>query len=112
MPRPRLIDDGSTVTLDLHGVTVEEALRLVRATANLATARGRSALRVIHGASTSDPRTRNRTIKHAIHDLLDEEGLPGAHDAVRSDGVTLIAEPCRLSSCSAEIELPNRGRVA
>jgi DNA-nicking Smr family endonuclease len=90
MPRPRLTDDGSTVTLDLHGASVEEALRLVRRTAALAARRGRTTLRVVHGASTSDPRARNRTIRHALHDLLDDGGLPEARSAFRDEGHVLI----------------------
>jgi hypothetical protein len=91
MARPTLTDDGATVTLDLHGATVEEALRLVRRAAALAARRGRGTLRVVHGASTSDPRTGNRTIKHALHALLDAGGLPEATGAVRYEGYALIA---------------------
>ena len=90
MPRPRLTDDGTAVTLDLHGATVDEGLRLVRRAAALATERGRATLRVVHGASTSDPRARNRTLKHALHDLLDEGGLPEAQHDFRAEGDTLI----------------------
>ncbi|HLT47298.1 MAG TPA: Smr/MutS family protein [Rubricoccaceae bacterium] len=92
MPRPRLTDDGTTVTPDLHGATVDEGLRLVRRGAALAAARGRATLRVVHGASTSDPRTRNRTLKHALHDLLDDDGLPEAHGHfAASEGVTVVS---------------------
>jgi DNA-nicking Smr family endonuclease len=91
MARPRLEDDGTAVTLDLHGATVDEALRLVRRAAALAAQRGRATLRVVHGTSTSDPRARNRTIRHALHDLLDEGGLPQAHGAFRAEGYTAIS---------------------
>lgn len=90
MARPYLTDDGTTVTLDLHGATVDEGLRLVRRAAALAAERGRATLRVVHGASTSDPRARNRTLKHALHDLLDEGGLPQAQGDFRAEGHTLI----------------------
>lgn len=91
MPYPRLADDGTAVTLDLHGAAVDEALRLVRQAARLAAARGRATLRVVHGASTSDPRDRNRTIKHALHDLLDSRALPEAQSDYRAEGHTLIS---------------------
>ncbi|NNF58289.1 MAG: Smr/MutS family protein [Rhodothermaceae bacterium] len=90
---PRLSDDGSTVTLDLHGARVEEALALVRRVIDAARVRGRSAVRVVHGASTSDPLTRNRTIKHALYDELDDGGLPGITDAIRFEGETLLSLP-------------------
>ena len=90
MPLPRLTDDGATVTLDLHGARVDEALTLVRRTVTLAAARGRTSLRVVHGSSTSDALARNRTIKHALHALLDD-GLAGVHDAFRAEGFTLLS---------------------
>lgn len=90
MPRPRLTDDGTAVTLDLHGATVDEALRLVRRAAALAAQRGRATLRVVHGASTSDVRFRNRTVRHALHDLLDAGGLPQAQGDFRAEGHTVI----------------------
>jgi DNA-nicking Smr family endonuclease len=104
MPRARLTDDGRTVTLDLHGVRVDEALALVRRTAALAARRGRTSLRVVHGASTSDPLARNLTIRHALHDALDGGALAAAVvDAVRFEGVAVLAlaaaprpDPARL----------------
>ena len=90
MPHPRLSDDGTTVTLDLHGAAVDEGLRLVRRAAALAAARGRTTLRVVHGASTSDPRARNRTLKHALHDLLASGSLPEAQSTFPAEGFTLI----------------------
>ncbi len=106
---PRLSDDGTTVTLDLHGAHVDDALDLACRTAALAARRGRSALRLIHGTSTSDPCARNRTIKHALYDLLDDGDLPEAQSAVRLGGETLVslplgarpdATPIRLSDVS------------
>lgn len=70
---PRLTDDGYTVTLDLHGATVDEALDLTYETLYLAEERGRTSLKLIHGSSTSDG-TR-RTIKQALYDLLDAGSL-------------------------------------
>lgn len=75
---PSLQDDGQTVTLDLHGSTVDEAIRLTQATLREATRRGRSRVTLIHGTSTSDPRYRNRTIKHELYALLERGGLEAA----------------------------------
>lgn len=73
MPYPTLHDDGSVVTLDLHGATVDEAVRLARSAVDAAARRGRSQVKLIHGASTSD--AGRRTIKHALRDLLDQGAL-------------------------------------
>lgn len=72
---PSLHDDGRSVTLDLHGATVDEAIDLTTRTVHEAAQRGRSTLKLIHGSSTSRRRFRNRTIKHALHDLLDDGAL-------------------------------------
>lgn len=71
MASPTIKDDGRTVTLDLHGVTVDEAVRLTRLVVNESARRGRTAVKVIHGSSTSDPHRKNRTIKYALYDALD-----------------------------------------
>jgi hypothetical protein len=89
----RLDDDGTRVTLDLHGASVEQGLALVRTTARLAAARGRASLCVIHGSSTSDPLARNRSIKHALQDLLETGGLPGVTGALHQGGSTLLSLP-------------------
>lgn len=70
MPYPSLNDDGQTVFLDLHGASVDEALRLTEAVVKEAARRGRSRVRVVHGSSTSSGLYRNRTIKHALEDAL------------------------------------------
>ncbi len=105
MPIPRLEDDGQTVTLDLHGATVDEAVRMVYATVREAARRGRDRVRVLHGSSTSSVRYRNRTIRNALHELLDD----GAFDAQvtsswRTDDYVLLSldatapfDPARLS---------------
>lgn len=86
----RLDDDGSTVTLDLHGVTVDDAERLIRHAVRAAASRGRGRLTVIHGASTSDTRFRNRTIRHALYDLLDHGALPEVTSEFRNEGSCLL----------------------
>ncbi|WP_457651365.1 Smr/MutS family protein [Rhodocaloribacter sp.] len=105
MPYPRLEDDGRTVTLDVHGTTVEEAVRVVRATLREAVRRGRDRVRVIHGSSTSSALYRNRTIRHALYELLDAGALD-AHvtSAWRTDDylllsldVTVAPDPTRLT---------------
>jgi DNA-nicking Smr family endonuclease len=76
MPRPRLDDDGQAVTLDLHGATVAEATALALRALHLAKARGRASITFVHGSSTSyDPA--RRTIKRALHDLVDDGRLVG-----------------------------------
>ncbi|MEM1043894.1 MAG: Smr/MutS family protein [Bacteroidota bacterium] len=102
---PRLDDNGTTVTLDLHGATVDDALGLVLRTAALAARRGRATLRVVHGSSTSDALARNHTIKHALHDLLDDGDLPDAQGDVRFEGETLISLPLASSSSPSPIRL-------
>lgn len=86
----RLHDDGHAVRLDLHGATVAEAEQLIRRTVRLAAARGRDRLTVIHGASTSDRRYRNRTIRHTLYDLLDEGALPDVTSELRNEGSCLL----------------------
>ena len=77
MPGPRLDDDGSTVTLDLHGLTVDEAIDVTYETLRLAQDRGRASLKIIHGSSTSGPG--RRTIKSALYELLESGMLVGGH---------------------------------
>lgn len=86
----RLDDDGRSVRLDLHGVPVDEAERLILRTVGLAVARGRTSVEIVHGASTSDVRYRNRTIRHTLYDLLDDGGLPGVTSDFRREGSALL----------------------
>ena len=91
---PRLDDDGSEVTLDLHGARIDEALRLAEQTLALAAQRGRRQVRLIHGASTSARTHRNRTIKHALHDALEDGRWSQWVGATwRGDGALLISLP-------------------
>lgn len=104
MATPHLEDDGTTVTLDLHGLSVDEAIDLTYSTLRLAEDRGRNRLKVIHGSSTTQG-TQRRTIKRALHDLLDR-GTLGSHttDVMRSrDTLTLVfdltapSDPTRIT---------------
>lgn len=88
---PSLRDDDRIVMLDLHGSTVREAEDLLYATLREAARRGRGQVTVIHGASTSDPRYRNRTIKHTLYDLLDRGALPAVTGALRQEGRTVLS---------------------
>ncbi len=73
MPHPRLDDDGQSVTLDLHGVRVDEAVDLAAALVVEAARRGRSTVRLIHGTSTDDLGV-ERTIKSALTQTIREGG--------------------------------------
>ncbi|HMB93840.1 MAG TPA: Smr/MutS family protein [Rhodothermales bacterium] len=75
MPYPTLKDDGHTVTLDLHGATVDEALDLTQQVIREAAQRGRSSVKIVHGTSTSDTAYGSHSIKHALYDLLDRQAL-------------------------------------
>lgn len=88
---PRLDDDGQTVTLDLHGARVDEAERLAAAAVVEAARRGRRTLRLVHGHSTTGRRGEERTIKTALHAMLDR-GLFRGHvtQSVRGEGHVLL----------------------
>jgi Smr domain len=73
MPFPTLKDDGQTVTLDLHGASVDEAEGLALRVVAEARRRGRSSVRLIHGSSTSGGG--RQTIKSALRTLLDDGRL-------------------------------------
>ena len=91
MPRPTLSDSGAAVTLDLHGARVAEAEDLVRATAEAAARAGRSTLRVVHGASTTDWDGGNRTVKTAVLGLLDRGVLDAwVASEHRTEGAVLL----------------------
>ena len=89
-PMPRLEDDGQRVTLDLHGVTVDRALDIALATAIEAARRGRSTLRVVHGASSCE-RGAEQTIRSELRDAV-EAGEFSRHVTthVYDDGAILL----------------------
>ena len=91
MPRPRLDDDGQTVTLDLHGARVAQALDLALAAAERASERGRRTLRLVHGLSTSEAGA-GRTIRAGLYDAWDAGDFDRwAVDAVRMEGVLVLS---------------------
>ncbi len=71
VPRPRLDDDGQSVTLDLHGARVDEAVRLAGAVVVEAARHGRTTVRLIHGGSTTGTLGVDRTIKTELHRALE-----------------------------------------
>jgi len=91
MATPQLDDDGRIVTLDLHGATVDEAIDMTYRTLRLAEQRGRTRLQIIHGSSTTGSGP-GRTIKSALHDLLDRGEL-GTHatNVIRSQNKLVLA---------------------
>lgn len=89
--KPNLTDDGTTVTLDVHGADIIEAESMIMTTARLAAFHGRATLRVIHGSSTSDRLYRNRTIKHVLENLLEANRIPNVAGFVQMDGVTIMS---------------------
>jgi hypothetical protein len=93
MATPQLDDDGRIVTLDLHGLSVDEAVDVTYSTLRLAEDRGRNRLKVIHGSSTTQS-PHSRTIKTALHDLLDRGSLAShATDVIRSrDTLTFVLD--------------------
>jgi hypothetical protein len=105
MGTPDLTDDGSIVTLDLHGATVDEALDLTYRTLRLAEDRGRSRLKLIHGSSTTAAGAR-RTIKRALYDELDGGGLGRrASNVLKQQDVLVLALGLAPSSDSTPIRL-------
>ena len=87
----QLDDDGTAVTLDLHGATVDEAVDLSLRTVRLAADRGRMRVTLIHGTSTTKQGV-YRTIKRALHDLLDEGAFrPHATEGWRADGHLVLS---------------------
>lgn len=86
----RLHDDLSTVTLDLHGVTVEAALRAARRAASLCAARGRHRLTIVHGTSTTIRSVDRLTIKRALHAWVDAGGPVSVQHVDRGESVLAL----------------------
>ena len=106
MPYPRVDDDGQTVTLDLHGASVEEATTLAARLVREAARRGRHTVKIVHGHSTSSGLYQNRTIKNALYDLLDQGTLgSGVTHAWRADGHLLLSLDVTASADPTPIRL-------
>lgn len=104
MGTPQLDDDGSIVTLDLHGATVDEAIDLTYRTLRLAEDRGRTRLKLIHGSSTTG--RNRRTIKSELHDLLDRGKLGrNATNVIRSQNSLVLALDLTATTDPTPIEL-------
>ncbi|MEM1094282.1 MAG: Smr/MutS family protein [Bacteroidota bacterium] len=67
---PKLDDTGQRISLDLHGMRVDDAIRLVRRTVQMAHQRGRAQVDVITGASTTRNDPQADTIKTRLTTLL------------------------------------------
>lgn len=105
MASPQLDDDGTAVTLDLHGATVDEAVNLSLRTVRLAANRGRMRVTLIHGKSTTRQGSL-RTIKRALHDVLDDGGFaPHASEGWRADGYLVLSLSVTSSSDPTPITL-------
>ncbi|MEX2400916.1 MAG: Smr/MutS family protein [Rhodothermales bacterium] len=101
----RFEDDGGTVTVDLHGSTVRDALYIARRCVQEGYRQGRSKVDVIHGASTSGRESR-RTIKTALLDQLERGAFAdwsSGHTTDASGGRTTVwlnigpnADPARI----------------
>lgn len=105
MGTPQLDDDGRVVTLDLHGATVQEAIDMTYRALRLSEDRGRSRLKLIHGSSTTGSGN-HRTIKSALHDLLDRGEL-GSHatNVIRSQNTLVLALDLTAASDPTPIQL-------
>lgn len=107
---PSLSDDGRSVRLDLHGARIEDAERLLLSAARLAADRGRSTLTIVHGASTSSTLYRNRTIRHALYDLIDDGHLDDwITGEVRLEGSTVLSLPVDAHTKPERISLRDLG---
>lgn len=105
MASPKLDDDGTAVTLDLHGATVDEAVDLSLRTVRLAADRGRMQVTLIHGTSTTRQGA-YRTIKRALYDLLDDGAFrPHATEGWRADGHLVLALGVSTTSDTTPITL-------
>ena len=108
MPYPTLHDDGVTVTLDLHGATVAEAVQLAQALIRTARRQGRQTVKLIHGRSTSSTLWQNRTIKHELYALLEDGAFDDAIASVwRAEGHLLLALGSTETPDPAPIRLQN-----
>lgn len=67
----RFDDDGTDVTVDLHGCSVPDAVHIIRRTVQEASVRGRARVVVIHGKSGSGESQTKRTIKEELERMIE-----------------------------------------
>lgn len=101
---PRLSDSGTVIELDLHGAPLHEAMSLLERTLDLAGARGRTALDVIHGSSTSVDGHR-RTIRSEVLRFLEQGGHPDVASFLPGSDKTRIALPLGRTSDPSRLSL-------
>ncbi len=92
MSQPSLRDDGQVVTLDLHGISVAEAVRLADAVVRESSKLGRTSVRIVHGSSTTSRLYQNRTIKNVLHTWIDERKA-----SLKVTAVLKLEDMCLLS---------------
>lgn len=73
----RFSDDGTDVSVDVHGCSVDDALGIIGRAAEEAFRRGRARVIVVHGTSSTDRGMRRRTIKTALQDQLSRGAYEG-----------------------------------
>ncbi len=111
MGTPRIRDDGDTVTVDLHGLRVDEAVFWAVRILDEARRRGRSTARIIHGTSTSVLSHERRTIKQALYEWLESEDARAKvsgtfkHDAFFIMGLRSTGPPDRRPIAAIDINL-------
>jgi DNA-nicking Smr family endonuclease len=66
----KIIDDGNTLTVDLHGCSLADCEDFMYNALDIAYAYGRSKVVLIHGSSTSNAHFDNDTIKHRLYKML------------------------------------------
>ncbi len=70
-----LRDDGEIVSIDLHGLNIDDAISICKKGIAEAYYRGRDKIKLIHGSSTSSLQFVNSTIKYRLYDLLQESSV-------------------------------------
>ncbi|MCB0717846.1 MAG: Smr/MutS family protein [Bacteroidetes bacterium] len=104
MRGPSLTDDGSTVTIDLHGLTVEAAVSVFARTIRLASERGRSTIKAIHGSSsTISPH--DQTIRNRVREYVNNDLESTIHARTLLDDYLIIGLPITHRTNSSRIKL-------
>lgn len=66
----RFDDNGTDVTVDVHGCSVSDAVYIIRRSVQEASGRGRARVVIIHGKSGSGESSAKRTIKEELEHML------------------------------------------